>query len=174
MKCEDFLAWHETGGPFRRLAAFCHALRCTDCSTVKKAMEKARLELAQTEPLDTSQRQLWERACWNSTPMSAATHRRALWMAAAPCACAVALLLLFFLTDWNKENGPGTAFPLARHQRAPVVVTDVRDWDADREYALLETGIAQLQTELDELAQLAERLDATQQASNMLDTFSGW
>jgi len=175
MKCDDFLPALETGGMLRRWLAGRHAQQCSRCAAVRDRWLIAKRDLAAAGLLLAEQRRIWKQAVGESAAQRAADRR---WTSLpAPVLAAACILALVVALIAAKLVRRRPVDPVNNGDVAVQVVPSVPESqlvDRSTEFSSLETGVEQLLAQLDVTLVDAQRLDARQQADELLDRYSRW
>jgi hypothetical protein len=157
MTCDKVLSALAAGGFFGRLPARRHAAHCPRCATVINDLKGLVSELSAVPPMTPAERRLWLRAC-DDVPLVSRFWPR---LTRPALAAAVAAVLLVSVGIWLISRS-------AHLKSSPTVVTvfdsEIVKASALSEVEEMQSGIAALSRELDELQREADLLDARREA----------
>jgi len=192
VKCEDFLPWLETGTWLQRAQANRHAKRCPSCAAAERMLEQVKRELEVSDPLPARLRQQWLSTANAHAAIEPASVRRN-WSARSwylTVALAASLLLaLIPLSKWWTDDpapiaktGQNTGDNKLREQVAVNVQHDqinvgqisVSTLDGRAQLNELDSKVAALQDELEQLLDRSEQLAVQQQLSQLLASHERW
>ena len=189
MKCDDYLAFLETGTAWQRRQATRHARNCPSCAAAGRMLDELKSEMAEAVSLPGELRERWlaaatGRAIVEVAPRSSFT--RTAWYAVAFAIAAMLLVALVpLLRRWGGDESPVArrdterlpksqqhAVPRsAEHTLSEISVSQI---DRGAELHALDALVAGLRGDLDQLISQSERLAAQQQLNQLLASHQRW
>lgn len=161
MKCEHFVLNHETGSAFMRLRARLHARRCVKCAQAQQRLADLGRALAAPADLTPYHRRVWERAAADTAPQLTPTRQ---WLSpprlvlAGGLAVAAAVVVAVVLSVGGKQTHDGEQ--IVENANSPTGIKTHLLKESAAELAELEAGLDQMETNLNQLAEEAELLEA--------------
>lgn len=170
MKCANYVAWRTTGAWWQRWLARRHEHRCPECGAVARSLHAIADALTASEPLPRQLRAAWTQALGEARAPALAWRTLAA-LGAAGVAC---VLLLIGASAWWEWHGEGPGHGPALVQMNPQTSPPLRSLDATQELNQLLQDVNRLRSQMSELAQHAELMDARRRADQLLTTYSQW
>lgn len=174
MNCDTFLADLETGELLQRRRARGHARICPQCAAALAALNATREEMAAAPPLPPEMRRLWARAAETNVVRPLERRRRVnLMIVVAATTC---LFLLYLGLGLQKPKQAPIEKQMTEHTNVQEIDSAARGVviDPASEFAGLAAAVDELEGELKEVAQLAERREAERQFAVLLKRVEVW
>ena len=158
MKCEHFISNHEARSAWSRLRARLHANRCPTCAAKLDWLSQVRRQLATTAEITPFHRRVWERAAEAPQPVSRRIASPRFVVAGGLALAAVLMIALLLSLPERDEMDPENVVLHPPQQPSSTIVTRSIEI-SEAEFAALETGLIQLEADLNRLSEEAARLE---------------
>jgi hypothetical protein len=170
MNCEHFVSNYTTGSMVARVRARLHATQCAKCAATRDWLGQLENELGWPAELTDRHRRLWEQAADVDEPQLARAwfgDRRL--VLASSLAVAAALVVTVILSIPGTDNSE-MARPANGLQGNSSVATTSLKMPADQ-IVELETGLEEVASEIDRLAEEADRLEARRALGDLATSY---
>jgi hypothetical protein len=160
MKCEHFIANYEARSLWSRLRARLHANRCPTCAATRDWLCQVRGQMAASAEITPFHRRVWERAAEGDAPQPVARRVATPQLAVVgSLALAASLVVALVLSPpKNEQMGPKDVVINQPQRSSSTIVTRSLE-PSPAEIAALETGLDQLEADLNRLSEEAARLE---------------